>query len=280
MWSNYHTHTSYCDGTHDPAEIIPYTTGLASVGFSSHAPLPFECKWCIKRDELTRYLGVIETLKPAVTAPEVYTGLEIDFIPGLITPAQFTGKTDYTIGSVHFVDAYTHGQPWEVDGSHAVFLEGLEQIFHNNIEDAIQRYFELVRQMVDTACPTIVGHLDKIKIQNVENRFFSETDTWYRKAVIRTLDCIAARGAIVEVNTRGLYQGKSSTPYPSPWVLELILQKNIPITISSDAHHPRDLTNHFEETASLLYHTGFRKLSILLGGEWQQHKFNARGFVF
>lgn len=43
----------------------------------------------------------------------------------------------------------------------------------------------------------------------------------------------------------------------------------IPITISSDAHHPEDLINQFPETAKLLTEIGFKKIGILLDGKWQ-----------
>src|SRR5437762_14159596 len=99
--------------------------------------------------------------------------------------------------------------------------------------------------MCEKSSPTIIGHLDKIKIQNRENKFFDESDVWYRGEVLKTLDAIRKCEAIVEVNTRGVYQGKSETTYPSPWILSECLKRNIPITISSDAHHPDDLVNYF-----------------------------------
>jgi histidinol-phosphatase (PHP family) len=93
------------------------------------------------------------------------------------------------------------------------------------------------------------------------------------------LDTIARRGAILEVNTRGLYQKKSPTPYPSPWVLERALQKNIPITLSSDTHHPDDITNRFEDTAALLAGIGFKTLMVLHDGSWQPFPFNTNGII-
>ena len=161
----------------------------------------------------------------------------------------------------------------------AFYLQGLDVIFKNNIRSVIARYFELTREMIATACPTIVGHLDKIKIQNIGEKFFKESDAWYQKEVIRTLDLIRDAGAIVEVNTRGLYQKKSLTPYPSPWVLDLLLQYNIPVTLSSDAHHPDDLVNCFSEAASLLKKRGFKQLSTLIEGKWQSVDFNENGIV-
>jgi histidinol-phosphatase (PHP family) len=201
----------------------------------------------------------------------------VDFIPGVISPNQFRDKLDYTVGSVHFIEKFFDGIPWEIDGLHSLFLEGYSKIFNNNIQDVISRYFELTREMVSTACPSVVGHLDKIKIQNINNKFFMESDSWYQNEVKKTIDLIQESGVIVEVNTRGIYQKKSNTTYPSPWILEILHKKNIPVTISSDAHHRDDIINQFPQTALLLKKIGFRTISVLSEGAWKPFSFDEHG---
>lgn len=281
MWFNFHTHSQYCDGK---GELIEYVRSaqeksMVSVGFSSHAPLPFESKWCMKEKNLTSYLNEIDILQKSIDSIEIYKGLEIDFIPGVLSVDSFFQKLDYTIGSVHFVEKLPDGRYWEIDGQHSLFLEGLETIFNNNIRDVITRYFELTREMVSTDCPSVVGHLDKIKIQNIGNKFFNESDRWYKEEITKTLDVIAQAGPIIEVNTRGIYQKRSPTTYPSPWVLELICKKGIPITLSSDAHHPDDIINQFSDTATLLKEIGFKKISLLREYQWQQYGFDRHGII-
>jgi histidinol-phosphatase (PHP family) len=280
MWSNFHTHCHYCDGKGPVRDYVQAAAaqGLLSLGMSSHAPLPFPSAWCMKPDRLDNYLQEINSLK--LTAPlPVYAGLEVDYIPGIISPSRFASQLDYTIGSVHFTEQFADGTRWEVDGTHVHFLEGLDQIFHNNIRDAVVRYFEITREMVKQDCPTIIAHLDKIKIQNIDHKFFNEQDPWYQQEVKRTLDIIAGSGAIVEVNTRGIYQKKSATTYPSPWALSYMHQKKIPVTLSSDAHHPDDLINQFAEAARLLSSIGFKTLSILHEGRWQACAFTEHGII-
>ena len=279
MWSNFHTHSNFCDGKSTLEAHIQKANDLKlkSLGFSSHAPVPFNCPWCMKPEKLAEYLQAIKKLKASTSGVEIYTGLEVDFVPGLVSPTTFSDQLDYTIGSIHFVDAFEDGQPWEIDGLHIDFLKGLNKIFHDNYKAAFTRYFELTREMVTTSCPTIIGHLDKIKIQNAENKFFSESERWYQDQVKETIQAIKKSGAMVEVNTRGIYQRKSFTTYPSPWILELIRQENIPITISSDAHHSNDLTNQFDSTAIMLLQLGFKKIHILSQGEWKPFNFNQNG---
>lgn len=278
MWTNYHTHSTWCDGKKSVPDVIAKAEALkmAAIGLSSHAPLPFPRSWCMKEENLDAYLSQIRTLKQTHRYPEIYSGLEIDYIPQKISPLQFKNRLDYTIGSIHFVDAFPNGDGWEIDGTYQLFRDGLTQIFHNDIRAAITRYFDLTREMVLNAPPDIIGHIDKIKIQNRDG-LFSETESWYRDAVTKTLDVVQQEGCIVEVNTRGIYQKKSHTTYPGPWILNEIHQRSIPITLSSDAHHPDDLVNQFTYVAGELLHIGFKKIRILLDGRWQDVAFDNEG---
>ncbi|MFM9838650.1 MAG: histidinol phosphatase, partial [Cyclobacteriaceae bacterium] len=126
----------------------------------------------------------------------------------------------------------------------------------------------------------ILGHLDKMKIQNPANKFFTETESWYQQEVKETIKAIKASESIIEVNTRGIYQKKTFDTYPSGWILELIHKENIPITISSDAHHADDLINQFEQAMRLLRKVGFKKIHILTEGTWKPFNFNENGIVW
>ncbi len=210
----------------------------------------------------------------------IYCGMEVDYIPGKIGPRNkliLDAFLDYTVGSVHFVEAFEDGKGWEIDGSHQVFLNGLQQIFGGDIEKAVSRYFELTRQMVEQECPDVVGHLDKIKIQDEEGKLFSEQSDWYQKQVRQTLQIIADAGVIVEVNTRGIYKKKTSQTYPSTWVLKEMFKLNIPLTINSDCHHPDEITACFADTALLLQTIGFKHVWVLLKNEWQPVPFDDKG---
>jgi histidinol-phosphatase (PHP family) len=281
MWANYHSHSKYCDGKGELSDYIQAArkSQVKSMGFSSHAPVPFECKWCMPEERLPLYLEEINNLKRSTPDIEIYKSLEIDFIPGIMSPFDFKDDLDYTIGSIHFVDQLPDGRRWEIDNTHAVFLEGLEKIFGNNFKDAICRYFELTREMIFSSTPDIIGHLDKIKIQNPGGKYFSETDPWYQDEVMKLINLLAQANIIIEVNTRSIYQKKSPTPYPSPWILDLIQKKNMRITISSDAHVCDDLTNQFPETAQLLSKMGFKNLTIMKEGVWKEVPFDQHGIV-
>jgi histidinol-phosphatase (PHP family) len=281
MWVNYHTHSSYCDGAEALSDIIENAISkeIRSLGFSSHAPLPFDTPWSMKANQFEDYLMEIEKLKPEFPSLEIYKGLEVDYIPATCKPSDFSAQLDYTIGSVHFVEKFNNGKGWEIDGSRTLFLNGLVEIFNNDIQQAVTRYFELTREMISVSPPEIIGHLDKIKIQNINESFFRESDKWYQLEIEKTLDVIEDSDCIVEVNTRGVYQRKCDVVYPSPWILEKILSRNIPITLSSDAHHSRDLTNYFSTAVQQLLAIGFRKISILSEGSWKSATLTPDGII-
>jgi histidinol-phosphatase (PHP family) len=279
MWTNYHAHTNYCDGKASIEEVVATASklGMPALGISSHAPLPFERKWCMKSDRLESYITEIQQVRALNKSVEIYAGLEADFIPHKMSPASFRKKLDYVIGSVHFVDAFSDGQSWEIDGPYHDFITGLKEIFEGDMRAAVLRYLELTRQMVKESEPDIIGHLDKIKIQSKDDTSFDEAEVWYRDAVKETLNVIRDTGSIVEINTRGMYQLKTTTTYPSPWIIEEMGKMQIPVTLSSDAHHPDDLVNGFPQAAVTLLHAGIKKIRILSEGKWRDFEFDEHG---
>ena len=59
---NLHTHTNYCDGLCDPVEYFEKAIELnwKFIGFSAHAPIPFQCEWCINESDITNYIHEIQ----------------------------------------------------------------------------------------------------------------------------------------------------------------------------------------------------------------------------
>jgi histidinol-phosphatase (PHP family) len=123
--------------------------------------------------------------------------------------------------------------------------------------------------MILTQKPDIIGHLDKIKMHN-RNRYFQEDENWYVQLVDETLDLIKANQCVVEVNTRGIYKKRSDSLYPGPEILKKINAMKIPVTISSDAHKPNELSLYFEETKRLLSEMGFKSLSLITTDGWKE----------
>jgi histidinol-phosphatase (PHP family) len=274
MLTNYHSHTNYCDGSSNIEEYVleAIHLGLSTYGFSSHAPLPFACQWSMPISQLQDYSRRIDYLKDKWKDEIVLLkSLEIDYIPGVAGPKNSLFNSlnlDYTIGSIHFLDYFPDGKPWGIDDSHRKFEMGLQEIFYNDIQLVVSRYYEYMRKMLVEEAPTILGHFDKIKMHNSFKVFFNEKDMWYQNEVEKTLREIIKSGTFVEVNTRGYYKGKTHNLYPSHWILSLILEYNIPIVVNSDAHMPSEICEGYAFAFQELKGLGFKSVMNFKNGIW------------
>ncbi|GAB2794169.1 histidinol-phosphatase [Rhabdobacter roseus] len=279
FWTNYHSHSHYCDGREAPEAQVRAARqqGVRAFGFSSHGPVPFANAWSMKPERLEGYLAETRALQQKYQGDiELYVGLEVDYVPGLCGPGTYAHALDFTIGSVHYVDQNWEGQPWEIDGATEGFMKGLVEVHGGDIQKVLRRYYALIREMVEQDPPLIVGHLDKIKIHNLNESLYREQDDWYQAEIDHTLEVIAAAGCVLEVNTRGMYKRNLDT-YPSATILKKVLARNIPVMLNADSHAPEEITARFAEAAGVLQAVGFRTLRVLLDGTWQEVPFDQKG---
>jgi histidinol-phosphatase (PHP family) len=272
---NLHTPTLFCDGKADPEAYVKKALelGFHTLGFSGHAPVPFENNFSIKEEEFDNYISTINSLKEKHKGQiNIFLALEIDFIPGItksFSEFKKQGNLDYTIGGVHLVRNKDKQGLWFIDGpKYETYDEGLQKLFNGNIRKGVEAYYEQVREMTITQKPDIIAHFDKIKMHN-KNRYFSEEESWYKDLVWKSLKTILDAGSIVEVNTRGLYKKRSDTTFPGPAILEQIHHLKIPITLSSDAHQPEELDGYYKETIGLLKDIGFKDLMCFSADGWK-----------
>ena len=244
---------------------------MEQIGFSAHAPVPFENRWSILPEKFEKYIAEVRLLnKEFNTDIEVLLALEIDFIPGITANFSTYNKhqLDYIIGSIHFVKNAENNSLWFIDGPIEGYIDGVDKVFNNNIQLAIENYYSQISEMVFTQKPDIIGHFDKVKMNN-KNRFFTEDEKWYQNIIDKTLKNIQKSGCIIEINTRGIYRKKCDSLFPSTSIIEKIHHLNIPIIVSSDAHQPSELINNFEETFKILKQIGITKTKVLINGKWQ-----------
>jgi histidinol-phosphatase (PHP family) len=242
------------------------------LGFSAHAPLPFQCNWTLPCKNYSEYLNTILSLKTEYTGKlEIYNGLEIDYIPDLWPQMKTTinpEQLDFFIGSIHFINCFGDGTRWSIDGTNDEFRQGWEEIFHGDSHKVAKTYFGYTRQMVKEMTPPIIGHLDKIKMQYTGNIFIPESDPVYHKELMQTLEEIAAAGCVVEINTRGAYRRNEGDFYPSFWVLCEMAKMKIPVMINSDAHHPQELILLLDKALDKLRLAGYRSIAYFSKGKW------------
>ncbi len=260
---NFHTHTYYCDGSSAPEEYFAKAKSLnfTHLGFSGHAPVPFENNFAIAADRLQEYADHIRKVRDSAEEgdPEIFIALEADYIPGITRDfSSFKNDLglDYIIGSIHLVKGAGNGL-WFTDGSkQQIYDDGLQRLFDGNAKRGVRAYFEQIFEMIETQRPEILGHFDKINMHN-KDRYFTTDEDWYQLLIDKILELCLQYDVVVEVNTRGIYKKRSETTFPEPMVLKKMQRKNIPVMISSDAHKPNELALQIPETRKLLLETGF-----------------------
>lgn len=269
---NLHTHSHFCDGKEAPEEYVKraINLGFHTLGFSSHAPVPFENKFALREERLEEYFQTIRNLKTTNKEQiNILLSLEIDYIPGITKDfAEFVkaGDLDYTIGGVHLIRKKEIEDLWFIDGPlQERYDVGLQKLFNGHGRQGVEAYYNQLLEMVVTQKPDIIAHFDKIKMHN-KNRYFSEEEGWYKDLVWNILKKIASESdCIIEVNTRGLYKKRAETYFPSPEILEQVHHLNIPVTLNSDAHHPGELDKFFPEALAMLKDIGFGELVCFEG---------------
>ncbi|MCK9616415.1 MAG: histidinol-phosphatase [Lentimicrobiaceae bacterium] len=273
---NFHTHTTYCDGKAAPEMYVEEAIkqGFTALGFSGHAPYPYENDFAICYEKLDDYCNHIRRLKEEnKELIEIYLGLETDYIPGITTDfaaQRRQSNLEYLIGSVHQVQNIDYPELWFIDGPHVKsYDDGLRDIFKNDVKKAVTSFYHQTNEMILTQEFDVLGHFDKIKMHN-HNRYFLETEPWYVKLVDETIDLISRKELIVEANTRGVYTKRFNGTYPGVEKLEKLYMKKVPVLISSDAHAPAEISAEFEETRYLLKHIGFRKQMRLTANGWEK----------
>lgn len=273
IYFSFHTHTTYCDGKNSAEEFVLHAIGLGlkSIGFSSHAPLPQKESWSMLESDLEAYVKEIKLLKEFYKDDiEIYLSLEIDYIPGVTKSFEEfkrIGELDYTIGSVHLVKTDVESKYWFLDGPDTNYSSGIEKYFNNDAQKAITAYFDQLIEMVETQKPDVIGHADKVKMNN-KNRFFLESDSWYLSLIDKSIRSIKASGSIIEINTRGIYKKKSDSFFPDGYFLSECRKHNIPITISSDAHQLKELISEFDNAVEYVKKLGFDSIRIFENGKW------------
>lgn len=279
---NFHTHSYFSDGARQPEEYVieALKQGFKGLGFSEHSVLPFANTFALQQGREDEYCDEIRRLKVAYNGlVSVYTGMEADYIPGIsdnLRGLKNRLQLDYIIGSVHLVKGPAGTDKlWFIDGpKRETYDEGIEQVFDGDIKKAVTAYWYQVNSMVENEEFDVVGHLDKIKMHNRGGRWFDESSGWYTALVDESVDLIAQKGLLVEINTRGIYKGRSDTFFPGEEILRKLNGKGVRIVLSSDAHHPSEIGLYFSEAIEMLKQCGYYSAWIYDSSGWTELPFS------
>ena len=242
MKTNFHTHSTWCDGQDSPRKMIQTAVakGFDVLGFSSHAMLPQDdVDWVLTPEKALRYATEVRRLADEFGEKiSVLCGVEADYIPGGATPSKSAYAAiapDYIIGSIHFIKA-PDGVVFAIDHTPQILADGIRNHFGGDAVAFVKAYFAALRTMVSSFDFDVVGHPDLVRKFNVKAPFFDEKADWYSDELERTSEVIARSGKLVEVNTGAIARGWLADAYPSPTFRKLLRERGVKFVLSSDAH--------------------------------------------
>jgi len=282
-----HTHTDFCDGKNTVEDycIAAYGKGFHSLGFSAHAPVtkktgfPDPC-WREKEQRLDKY---IETVNEAKRRWEgrlaVFLGLEVDFIKGLMSPADDDYRQlglDYIIGSIHFL-VPEKGAPFCVDHRTAEFEKCINESYGGDYYTAIESYYNNLESMINAGGFDFIGHPDLIRKNNAQNRFFNENSDFYLKKCESAAIHAGKNKLTIEVNTGGMNRGYIDTTYPSLPLLKMFRENNVAAVINADAHKTDQIDGHYDVAEKTMLEAGYAEAGLFAGkkngiAEWRFYK--------
>jgi histidinol-phosphatase (PHP family) len=274
-YSCIHTHTLFCDGKDDIETCCrrAWEKGLVSIGFSAHAPVSrktgFKTDWHLAGDRLEEYITAVRATRGRWEGRlPVFLGLEVDYIQGLMGPADADYRElglDYLIGSVHYLIPPNGAEPFTVDGSPEEMARGLRDGYGGDGEALTAAYWDAVEAMIRAGGFDVLGHADLIKKNNGARHFFNPEAGAYLRRMGEIAQAAAHAGITVEINTGGLTRKKTDDTYPSIPFLRLFRENNVPAIITADAHSAEDLDGRYGEAREALLAAGYTETVLFEG---------------
>ncbi len=253
---NFHVHSTYCDGKNTLEEMVRSAIDLkmTRIGFSGHAYTAFSDVYCMSLEDTKKYEQDIAELKEKYADKiTILCGLEMDYFsdkPNI--------KTDYRIGSVHYVKK--DGKYFEVDSDEEDFKSNVANFFGGDYYTYAEEYFALMGDVINKTDADIVGHFDLCSKFNEGNRLFDTQNPRYIATAKTAIDKLILCGKPFEINTGAISRGYRTEAYPEMQFLKYIAEKGGKVILSSDSHSANTLCYKFEEYERIAKYMGFKDL--------------------
>ncbi len=244
--SDFHVHTTFCDGAHSPRQMVEAAIerGMDAIGFSAHSYTFFDESYCLKKADIPRYRAEISALREEYKGKiRVLLGIEQD-----VYSAEDTKGYDYVIGSAHYV--LKDESFYAVDNSETEFCALGEKVYGGDYLALCEDYFRSVSLLAEKRDMTFIGHFDLITKFNEGGKYFDENHPRYIAAWQKALNALLPLHIPFEVNTGAMARGYRSTPYPALPILEAIKEKGGKVIFSGDTHHKDYLCHGFDKVTS------------------------------
>lgn len=137
-----------------------------------------------------------------------------------------------------------------IDGSPAKW----QSLSEDEINEMNRRYWDHMKTLGDSGIFDIVAHIDLPKKFDFPPTIDLSTEIGI------AFDAIAASGMVVELNTSGWHK-PCADAYPTPEILKACFKRDIPVTLSADAHQREHLLRDFEKGMQRLHEAGYEHIT-------------------
>ncbi|MBE6769817.1 MAG: PHP domain-containing protein [Ruminococcaceae bacterium] len=222
MLTNYHTHTYRCNhasGTEEEYIERAISCGVQIMGFSDHAPIPFEAGyntgWRVPKEKAQEYVDTINALKEKYKDKiELHVGFEMEYYPEYFDEMFAFVKSagaEYLILGEHYLGKENDGRRSSAGPGHT--------------GDSITEYVDLIIEGMKTGKFLYVAHPDILNYNGDDER-------WEREM---TRLCEAAKKLQIplEINCLGIRDNRT---YSSEKFYKIAGQVGATMIIGFDAH--------------------------------------------
>ncbi len=248
IYSDLHTHTTYCDGKDTPEQMIKSAIekGLKEIGLCVHCYTAFDENYCPSPEEEKEFQKEVRALqKKYADKISVRLGIEQDIF-ATYKPSGY----DYVIGSAHFFKI--DGKYYYVDYKKDYFVDLVNTKFNGDYYLAVENYFENVSKICEITKPDIIAHIDLINKFNEGDNLFSTEDIRYKRASEKAVLKLLKYNIPFEINTGAISRGYRKEPYPNKGLYEFIKKNGGKFILSSDSHSAENIAFKFSEYSHLV----------------------------
>lgn len=256
--STYHSHSKYSDGKNTLEEMVKsaIANGMKEIGFSDHAPMPIDCEWSVREENIQDYANEVLTLKEKYKDQiTIYLGIEQDYYS--IAPLDY----EYILGSVHYV--YKNGEYLPVDLSAKAMQDFVNKHYNGDVYSYCEDYFELVSDLYNKTKCQIIGHFDLVTKFNEQLPLIDINHPRYVRAYTKALEKLLKSPVIFEINTGAISRGYRKGPYPDDNMIDIIAKSGKPFAICSDTHSVDSVATNLEIEREKLEKKGYKYIKSL-----------------
>jgi len=255
--ADYHVHTPYCGHAH--GAILEYirsaiTLGLKEIGFADHLGRYYLTKtqkrrywdWGMDERGVSKYVAELLDLRDMLADQiTIRIGLEVDYVEGaeeLVEPILKQFPLDFCLCSVHCLPRFS----WKHIANYK----------EQNVIQLYQEYFSVVRAAMHCGLFHSLAHLDFIWRylawpENDGAAIFDE--------IAATVKTASEMGCRMEINANGYLWSQNKivdSKDPFDVFIRTLSQRNVPITLGSDAHEPKMVGKAFPKIIDYLHRRG------------------------